>query len=84
MTNRHGEIDTTSRKTLDQRHSFLECFELPPREFFRDGQAASSMESEVLEGAVGPTVLVALSRRLEQLSCRNGEHEPVARMTLRC
>jgi hypothetical protein len=84
MTNHHGEIDTSARKTLDQRHSFLGCFEMPPWEFLRDRQAASTVESEVFEVAVGLTVLVAHSRRGEQSSSRNGEHEPVARITLRC
>jgi hypothetical protein len=49
MTNHRGEIDTTGRKTLDQRHPFLECVEIPPLEFFRDRQATSSVESEVFE-----------------------------------
>ena len=52
MTNHHGEIDTSARKTLDQRHSFLGCFEMPPREFLRDRQAASSVESEVFRIAL--------------------------------
>jgi hypothetical protein len=84
MTNHRGEIDTTALKTLDQRHSFLGCAEMPPLEFSRDREAASSVESEVLEVAVGPTVLVAHSRRREQSGRRDGEHEPVARITLRC
>ena len=52
MTNHDGEIDTTARKNLDQRHSFLECFELPPWEFFRDRLAGSSVESEVFRIAL--------------------------------
>ena len=84
MTNHYGEIDTTARTILDQRHSLLGCFEMPRREFFPDRQSASSVVSEAFDVAVGPTVLIAHSRRWEQSGCRNREHEPVAHITLRC
>jgi hypothetical protein len=83
MTNHHGEIDTTVRKTLDQRHSFSDASKCA-WEFFHDRLAASMVESEVFEVAGGLTVLIANSRPREQSGCRNGEHEPVAHITLRC
>jgi hypothetical protein len=83
MTNYHGEIDTPPEK-LWNRGSFLGCFELCAGSSFAIVRGASSVESEVFEFAVGLTVLVALSRRREKSSWRIGQHEPVARMTLRC
>jgi hypothetical protein len=52
MTNHCAEIDTTARKSSDQRHLFLGCFEMPPWEFFRDHLAASTVESEVFRIAL--------------------------------
>jgi hypothetical protein len=68
MTNHHGEIDTTARKLRMSAIRFSDPSNCCRREFFRHGQAASSVESEVFEVAVAPAVLVGLSRRREQSS----------------